>query len=80
VDQADPGAVDLHGQGVDGCGDLSEAVVVGAPELGGELGQLFGHGGQEPGRALFHHVFEHVSSVAVTTDKPKAHGYEYRCK
>jgi hypothetical protein len=55
-------------------------VVVGAPELGGELGQLFGDRSEEPGGALFHDVFEHMSSVAFATDKRKAQRHEHRCK
>jgi hypothetical protein len=59
-DQADPGAVNLHGQRVDGC----EAVVLGAPQLGRELGQLLGHRSKDPGRARVCDGFEHMSCIS----------------
>ena len=60
LDQADPGAVELDGQGVHRGGDVGEPVVAGAPELGRELGQRLGGRSKEPGRALACGVVEHV--------------------
>jgi hypothetical protein len=71
-DEADPGAVDLHGQRVDGFGDGGEAVVLGAPELGRELGQHAGHRGEDPGGALIRDDFEHMSILAEVADNDNA--------
>jgi len=62
----------LHGQGVHRRGDVGEAVVAGAPQFGGELGQLLARRGKEPGRVLTCAAFEHMSSLGHGADTGKA--------